>query len=155
MRFGVFSYPLWWSIGIFLACLCALGCGSSATHELRPEPSLERLKIISRAYIEATRDLEHPPQNVGELMPYLKGGEDPATILRSPNDGQEYTILWGVDIQAVPPVEATSPKAFMVLAYEKQGTDGKRWVAGFRKVRQLTDEEFKEMPFPPGHKAPE
>ncbi len=155
MRVGVSVSALLRSLGIGLLFLFALGCGSSETREVKLEPSLERLKVISRAYIEASRDLEHPPQNAGELMPYLKGGRiDPAEILRSPTDGQEYTIIWGVDMNNLPPVEGP-PNNFIVLAYEKQGRDGKRWVAGFRRARQMTDEEFKDAPFPPGHKAPE
>jgi hypothetical protein len=156
MRSGELLSALRWWIGIGVVSFCAVGCGgSSETREVKLDPSLERLKVISRAYIEATRELEHPPQNVAELTPYLKGREDPATILQSPNDGQQFTILWGVNIYTLPPLETTSPNIFVVLAYEKQGMDGKRWVAGFRRVRQMTDEEFKEMPFPPGYKAPE
>jgi hypothetical protein len=154
IKVGVVGSPLPWCIGICMISLCAVGCGSSATVEQKVDPALERLKIIARAYIQATRELEHPPQNASELMPYLKSAGDPAEILRSPNDGQDFKILWGVDLQTIPPVEGGAKK-FMVLAYEKQGRDGKRWVGGFRKVRQMTEEEFREAPFPPGHMPPQ
>ena len=155
MRVGVLFTPFPWCLGLCLACLCAVGCGSSRTREQKSEPSLERLIAIRRAYIEATRDLEHPPKDVGELKPYLKGGADLAMLLRSPNDGQEYTILWRVDINTLPPLETTSANVFYVLAYEKQGKDGKRWVTGFRRARQMTEDDFKDAPFPPSYKAPE
>lgn len=126
---------------------CALGC-SSAPVEKEVDPTVLNFKRISQAYREATNSLERPPQNVDELLPYLKG--ERAEILRSPNDGQEYTILWGVDFHTV----QEQGNKFVVLVYEKQGKDGRRWVGGLRKRARMTDEEFHNANFPPGHRPP-
>jgi len=136
-------------IGFALACLCAVGCGSGAVEKQR-DPSVQKIKSISRAYLEATKDLNQPPRNLEELMPFLKKYGEPSEILRSPHDGQEYTILYGVDYRNIHERGNTFP----VLVYEKQGTAGQRYVGGVREVKRMTDEEFKNATFPPGHKAP-
>jgi hypothetical protein len=136
-------------VAVLLACLCAVGCGSGPVEKLR-DPSVQRIKAISRAYLEATQDLNRPPLNLEELTPFLKKYGEPSEILRSPHDGQEYTILYGVDFREIHERGTTFP----VLIYETQGTDGKRYVGGLREVKRMTDEEFKSATFPPGHKAP-
>jgi len=112
--------------------------------------SIQNLKRIGSAYLEATNQLGRPPNNAGELTPHLKRYGDPATILRSPADGQDYVILRGVDVCAAQAQKGGLP----VLAYEQKGDGQKRYVLLTRQVVHLTDEEFKQAPFPPGHKAP-
>jgi len=71
--------------------------------------------------------------------------------LRSPDDGDNYKIFWGVDaLNAVPREDGSFP----VLAYEQGGKDGKRYVLETRYIVQMTDEEFKNAPFPAGYRAP-
>jgi len=112
--------------------------------------STQNLRQIGAAYVKALDKLERPPNNVEELKPFLKEFGDPATILRSPDDGQDYKILWGVDVRT-----AKGPNGVMtVLAYEKDGKDGKRYVLIGRSVNHMTADEFRAAPFPPGHKAP-
>jgi len=126
------------------------GCGSETVEKQR-DRSADNLKLISRAYIDETKDLERPPSNLEELTPSLKKLGEPAEILQSPHDGQDYTILYGVD----PLTALDQGNRFVVLVYEKVGVNGKRFVGGFRKVKRMTDEEFRAAPFPPGYKAPE
>jgi hypothetical protein len=97
--------------------------------------------------LKATNELSRPPQNLEELMPYLKAAGDPAKILRSPDDGQEYKILWNVDIINV---QGKLP----IVAYEQRGKDGMRYVWETKEVRRMSEEEFKQASFPPGYKAP-
>jgi hypothetical protein len=139
------------AIGFALASCCALGCGSAPV-EREADPTALNFKRISQAYREATNDLERPPQNLDELLPFLKkvNPGEPSEILRSPNDGLDYTILWGIDFHTAQAKE----KKFLVLVYEKHGKDGRRWVGGFRERARLTDEEFRQANFPPGHRPP-
>jgi hypothetical protein len=130
-----------------LACLGGFGCGSPEPTPQHVARSFQNLRIIKSAYLKATNELNRPPQNLEDLMPYLKASGDPAKILRSPEDGQEYKILWNVDIINV---QGKLP----IIAYEQRGKDGMRYVLEAKEVRRMSDEEFKQAPFPPGYKAP-
>ena len=48
---------------------------------------------------------------------------------------------------------ASGAKSMPVVAYEKQGVNGRRYVltAPFRKVEVLSDQEFRQASFPPGY----
>lgn len=112
----------------------------------------QQLREISSAYVKATDSLGKPPANRAELLQYM-GSEaqtDADAAFKSSNDGQEYVILWGVDYRPIVANGAAPP----VMVYEKIGKNGKRFVARFRNVMQMTDEEFQKAPFPPGHEAP-
>jgi len=106
---------------------------------------------IRSAYLRATKALGRPPQDKNDLIPYLKRGGDPAVFLRSPDDGEDYMILWGLDILNLEPRE---DGRLPVLAYEQRGKDGMRYVLEVKEIRRQTDEEFKKALFPPGYKAP-
>lgn len=144
------------TITCFGVCLIGLGCGGT------PEPvkqeaneSYQHLKIIGAAYMHAISDLGHPPANVQELLPYIKykGEGGPTAALRSPNDGQEYKILWGVPMEDLQQPDENGQ--YPVLAYEPQGKDGVHMVlVGSRYVKPMTDEQLQKASFPPGHKAP-
>jgi hypothetical protein len=132
---------------------------------------LANLNTIGKAYATATDDLGHPPRDKGELSRYLKAilaeeaqaneraeSDEPVAakdvrtvedVMRSESDGEEFVIHWGVDYRG--------PRGFKapLLAYEKRGKDGRRYVLqGARTVRQVTNEEFAELPFPPGFNPP-
>jgi hypothetical protein len=137
-------------LGGLVACLGAVGCGGSGTPVLNEaSASYENLQIIGQAYYKASASLGRPPQKLDDLLPFLpkKGHEK---NLRSPDDGQEYKILWGVDIRAAHPAGGQPP----VLAYEQRGKNGKRYVLVGRRVTQIPDEDFKKANFPPGHQPP-
>lgn len=120
-----------------------VGCGSSGP-KTGGAPSPTNLKAISVAYMKATDKLGRPPAKLQELEPFLKelGSED---FLRSPEDGQEYVIVWRTDPNANPA---------LVLAYEKEGKSGRRYVLWGNKVWYKTDEEIKTLKFAPGYKLP-
>ena len=138
-----------------LASLAGVGCGGSPTDvPAKQAPvSYQNLKIIQKAYLAATQELGHPPQNAGEIMPYLrtKNEGDKAALLRSPDDGEEYKILWGVN-----PVERREADGkFPIIAYEQRGKDGTRYVVDAMHVHRMTDEQLKTAPWPAGHQAPQ
>ena len=144
-----------------VASMSGFGCGGSEV--VNPSaPSASRLRTIVVAYAKATDELDHPPGSKEELLPYLKSQPDPDdsdtpvkeidvdALFRSPTDGENYVIFWGVDCREFSGFPRTQP----VLAYEKEGKDGKRVVAQGRYVRTVTDDEFAELPFPKGRRAP-
>jgi hypothetical protein len=145
-------------LALTVACLAVnlggVGCGGSPEAvTLEADASYQHLQIIRSAYMRALTDLGRPPENAKEILPYIhyKGEGGPEAVLRSPSDGQEYKILWGVAREDMQPGPGGH---YPVLAYEQQGTGGRRYVLAVKNIVSMTDEQFKKAPFPPGHKAP-
>jgi len=70
---------------------------------------------------------------------------DPEQYLRSPRDNQPYVIIYGSPLD--------SDGRDIILAYEKDGLDGKRYVITLsRDVKLMTDEEFAGAKFASGLK---
>jgi hypothetical protein len=134
-------YPL------LLFMLGTFGCSEQKpVHTLNPTE--ERLTKIGKAYNQACFRLGRPPRNVEEIKPDIDGGFSD-DLLRSPNDEQEFVIIWGVDYNRLPP-RPNDP--FTVGAYEKVGVGGQRYVLRFPLgVQLMTDEAFGRAAFPPGH----
>jgi hypothetical protein len=146
----------WSAAGVACLLLSLGGAGCGGT----PEPikqeadgSYQHLKIIGSAYLRASADLGRPPENAKEILPYIhyKGEGGAEAVLRSPNDGLEYKILWSVSRDDMEP---RASGRFPVLAYEQQGRDGWRYVLCVKNIEPMTDEQLKKAPFPPGHKNP-
>lgn len=139
-RFVLFVFA-WTCAGLGLA-----GCSS------KPVPQEDRaafnLRKIAQAYELATDLRRRPPRNVEDLQRQFKElGEtgDPDQLLRSPRDGQLFVILYGADFDA----DARDT----VLAYEKDGAEGTRYVLTLaRVVKQLKNEEFARATFAKDHK---
>ena len=109
------------------------------------QESSSNLMAIFRAYKAATDKKGQAPTKRADLLEFLNEAGDPEKILRSPDDGEEYVIHWGVNL------ESTDA---LVVAYEKTGRGGRRYVLRGHVVFSLTDEELKKVPFPPGYAAP-
>jgi hypothetical protein len=141
------------SAGWMLLCLVLAGCGSPAKPVVAPvDNSRQNLQKIAISYFRAAQKLERPPKSVEELMPFLQEGLDPAAardVLRSPNDNQDYVIVWGVDFFQL---AKAGGNPSVVFAYERAGKGGKRYVLKApSEVLVMTNAEFKQAPFPPGH----
>ena len=140
----------WRRFGFFTAILLVAGCSKQGVDKQR-NPTEENLYKIGRAYIQACYRLQRGPRNLEEIKSDMEGGFS-ADVLRSPGDGAEFVILWGVDFAKLPP-GANDP--FTVGGYEKNGTDGQRYVLRFPiQVIHMSDDAFKAAVFPPGHKPP-
>jgi len=138
------------SLGIAaFAALLAAGCSSESTAPKPQEPIQVHLLAIGTAYIKTAQKLGRPPKNVADIRPALQEAGDPDQLLRSPIDGEEFVIIWGINPFDVPP----SDKGLPVLVYEKKGKDGKRYVLQLPTlVVAKTDEELKKAYFPGDHK---
>jgi hypothetical protein len=107
------------------------------------------LQSINGAYVKTTQKLGRPPKDAQEIRPALQEIGDPDQLLRSPSDGQEFVIIWGVDPRVQMPKDGKLP----VLAYEKKGSGGKRYVLQMpTMITTLTDDELRNAYFPGGHK---
>jgi hypothetical protein len=123
------------------------GCGPTETHS-GPTDDIGNLRGIARVYTMANRDLGRPPRNVDELKNILAPAMDnPESVFRSQRDGQEFVIVWGLDMVGR---DLNSPT---VLAYERTGVDGKRLVVNCAgNVTEVSEADFSKLRFPKGHK---
>ena len=136
--------------GLVLTALTLPGCHGGSEHALGT--AKDRLVKIGRAYLDATDHLGRPPQGFSEIRPYFYGEVDEA-VTRSPNDGEEFVVLWGVDYNTLP---LTRENPFTVAAYEKHGDGGKRYVLRIpTQVLLMSDAELAKAVFPPGHQPPQ
>ena len=66
-------------------------------------------------------------------------------MLVSPRDNQPYVIRWGLAPEGSGPMGPEPPKP-MIIAYEKSGAEGTRYVADGRiSVVQKSQEEFSRV----------
>ncbi len=84
-------------------------------------------------------------------MPYLEQQGNPAEILHSPNDDADFEIVWNVELRQLKAKGNDIP----VVAYEKRGKDGKRFVLrGRSEILELTESSLKSATFPAGYNFP-
>jgi hypothetical protein len=125
----------------------ALG-GCSKPQPPQEDPAVVNLRKIVLAFDVAEYKLRRAPKNEEELKRFF--GETGATgapdqYLRSPRDGQLYVVLYGTPLD--PDDRST------ILAHEKEGAEGKRYVITLsRDVRLLTEDEFARAEFAGGKK---
>jgi hypothetical protein len=96
-------------------------------------------------YAAAQRSLGRPPRGIEDLKAVAKEYGDLDRLLKSPNDGQPYAIVWGVDL-------GNAPNPTMVVAHEKVGSGGIRYVMTPTGIMKLTDQEFAHAAFPPSYR---
>ncbi|HXG12601.1 MAG TPA: hypothetical protein VNK04_22785 [Gemmataceae bacterium] len=114
-----------------------VGCGKKPPEE---NQAAIHLRMIANAYNEVNYRHKRSPRSVEELKPILQemGVEDPDAYLRSPNDGEPYEIVWGINLERV-------SDGGILVAYEKKGVNGKRYaINAARIVKQLTDAEIEQ-----------
>ena len=130
------------------------GCGTTATTgEEKPPPTeaQRRLIAIGDAYVRATAKLNRPPNNVNELIPFLKPIGKPEELLKSPEDNQNFEIVYGSMLIGSKATGSEMP----IVAYEKSGKDGKRNVLrGVSDTLLMTATELKSAKFPDGYRLP-
>jgi hypothetical protein len=135
---------------VALASFVLHGCSDSSTPirvDTPLDPTQDKLIKIGKAYRFFLEKQHKPPQSWADLKPILAASENADEPWRSPRDGQPLVICWGVDLSKKPDWAKSTP----VLAYEKQGTAGSRFVlTTARSVELLADKEFQEASFPPG-----
>ena len=125
-----------------------LGCeGQEKPSTMTTDPTEIALNKLGAAYIRGTP----PPKTKAELLSILKSCNHPIELLTSPSDGQEFIIVYGVELKGLKVTGAQLP----VVAFEKSGKDGKRYVLrGMNTIVQLTDEQLKSSVFPAGYNFP-
>jgi hypothetical protein len=134
-----------------LALLVALaGCGSD-TDVVKFSNAEQELTCVAMAYGDAHSKLGRGPKDAEELKPFLKTFGDPDDLLVSPNDGQPYVIVWGVDPSRGGPTDYK--QMFPILAYEAAGSKGKRAVTDVRgRPMLIPSEDFSKLTFGGRHR---
>jgi hypothetical protein len=144
-------YPPVFLAGLLLGAVVA-GC-SSSTPMLVEKPidaTQEKLLWISAAYNQFAAEKGRPPASAEDLKPILSRSGNADEILRSSRDGQPLVICWGIDLLSR--LDWVKPKTTPVLAYERRGADGSRYVlSASQGVDLLSEQQFRDASFPPGH----
>jgi hypothetical protein len=134
-----------------LMLLAVLGGCNSGPNVIPLSSSEQRLVFIVMAYRDAHEKLGRGPKNDEELKPYLREHGDPGDLLVSPDDGQPYVVVWGVDPAAGGPTEYRG--MWRILAYERKGKGGKRAVIDTRGIPLTVPEgDFSKLKFVGRHK---
>ncbi len=120
----------------------AAGCGGPVRVQKGEAGPLNEFGTV---YRQATDKLGRPPKSVEELAANAPAGKDVNSLLKSPNDNQPYVVVWGAD-----PRSGMQLKP-LVIAYEKEGLSGVRFVYTAMGVMLMGPDEFKEANFPQGH----
>jgi hypothetical protein len=130
-----------------VAWLGLAGCSSKPPPK-QEDPVEIYLRRIVQAYDVAEYRLGRFPRTEDELkrfLPETGATEAPEQLLRSPRDGQPYVIVYGA---------ALDPNGYgTILAYEKVGVEGQRYVITVsRDVKVMAEAEFARADFARGHK---
>ena len=135
-----------WIGFVFLAVIPVPGCSGSAERTKAQGEVGENLSTLAKAYLAATEKNGRAPSGPEELKPFLPPNADQEAVFRSARDGQPFEILWGAD-----PRTGMDLKP-LVIAYEKDGSGGNRFVYTAMGVMQMADEDFAQANFPAGRK---
>jgi hypothetical protein len=130
---------------VCLLPVLTLGCMPQGEVTSVTQPTVVNLRAVRDSYFEAIKSLKHPARSKEELTPFLQKFGDPAEKLRSPDDGEEYVIVYGIEPMAPDSINH-------VWAYERHGKNGSRWCIRGRNVQRMTSDSFAKATFPPGHK---
>lgn len=126
------------------------GCGTGP-HVVPLSKAEQALTFVALAYGEAHSRLGHGPKDAEELKPFLKEFGNPDELLVSPNDGQPFVVVWGVNPTRGGPTEYK--QMFPILAYEQKGTSGKRALTDIRgRPMTVPEKDFPKLTFVGGHK---
>ncbi len=140
----VASRRLGWLAAGLLAALASCGC--TRTEDKSAGEVQENLTTLAKAYTQATQQNNRAPTGIADLKPFLPKDVPDEKLLNSARDGQPFVILWGTD-----PRTGMDLKP-LVIGYEKSGVGGRRMVFTAMGVMTMTDADFAEARFPPGHK---
>jgi hypothetical protein len=122
------------------ALLMVAGCRSSSV-DGQPNASSENLQQLARWYASfPSTNNGRLPANENEFKQHInsQGGESVDEMFVSERDNQPFVVLYGRD--AVNPVNSG------IVAFEKQGLEGKRLVA-YRSgsTEEVDDARFREL----------
>lgn len=148
------------SVAGFALALLLLAGGCAKPPTPPPEdPTEKNLRLVAMAYLDYVGKKQAAPARAEDLTPILtEMGGNPADILRSDRDREPFVILWNVEEFPAIAVRKMKDKApprlkNCVLAYEKQGSGGYRFVAFSNAyVAEMSDDELAKAHFPPNHK---
>ena len=137
------------SLHILIIALCfTTGCGKEV-EEYVPPPARENLEVLGSAYSSYVFENGRAPSSQDDLSSILEEWqEDEAAIFKSPRDGQEFVVIWDVDIANAELRDDSTP----IIAYEKTSNEeGNRFVTNGRETFEVSDEDFRSLYFPAGH----
>ena len=142
-----------WRAGLLVvgvAVWLAAGCGGRTESEEREQSHLKPLAILYGQFVGEHQG--RPPKDEQEFKQYVRsqspevlasfGISDADTVFISSRDGQPYVVRYGNAAKTGPPGPGGQP----VIAYERTGVSGKRFVASsIGAVEEVDEARFKEL----------
>lgn len=132
---------------LMAAAIVLVGCGQRTQSKSQQESRLKPLAMLYGQYMGQHRG--QPPQSEADFKKFVEsqqgflkqfGITDPATLFISERDGHPYVVIYG---------KPQGPAALggqPVIAYEKVGVGGKRFVASqLGAVEEVDETRFKEL----------
>lgn len=140
-------------IGCVILLFAMCGC-SPRTIVGKVDKTRMRLQAIGGAYLRATLKANKAPTKADDLLEYLGEESTPEAekreTFRSDNDGEEFVIVWGVDLRKTGTARLSRDT---IIAYEKRGKGSQRYVLKPPADASIIPEDiFQKSQFPEGHK---
>jgi len=140
----------WGTAAILFCLLCGCSGASREASRAQEASSLKPIAIYYGSFVGRHRG--QAPKNEDEFKAYLREKEnaeslqaafhvtDIDNLFVSPRDKKPYVIYYG----EIP--TSSGPGGAPVIAYEKEGVEGKRFVASaVGAVQEVTEEAFRKM----------
>ncbi len=101
---------------------------------------------VGEAYEAATAKLDRAPLNMAEFSPHFDDSNVDQTVRAKFPNPTDIVIVWGIDQRRA--------EYGPIVAYEKNATNGRRYVVRGRQVFLMTDDELRSLPLPGGQRGP-
>jgi hypothetical protein len=123
------------------------GCGSPPVkYDETTLKAADQFRKVAVAYNQAA-GRKRQVNSADDLKPFLKEHGDPETLLVSPLDGKPIVVVPGVTPGAAPGDDEE-----MIVAYEREGVNGKRMTVDVRgTVLIVSADDFAKIKFFGGH----
>jgi hypothetical protein len=123
------------------------GCGSEPVkYDETTLKAADQFRKVAVAYNQAA-GRKRQVNSADDLKPFLKEHGDPDALLVSPLDGKPIVVVPGIT-----PGTAPADDEQMIVAYEREGVNGKRMTVDIRgTVVIVSADDFAQIKFAGGH----
>jgi hypothetical protein len=124
------------------------GCGpEQIQYDETTIKAADQFRKVAVAYNQAA-GRKRKVSSADDLKPFLKEHGDPDALLVSPLDGKPIVVVPGI----TPGAEPADDDERMIVAYEREGVNGKRMTVDVRgTVVIVSNDDFAKIKFAGGH----
>ncbi|MEO2047970.1 MAG: hypothetical protein ABGX16_15530 [Pirellulales bacterium] len=129
-----------------VTCMAIVGCSQKS--QVPTGKPAENIRKLALAYVQSSSTNRGiGPKDKQSLIKFMVhriglSEQEADKLFVSPRDNHPYVILWGIALEGSGPMGPRPPKP-KIIAYEKSGADGTRYVADGRiSIVQMSQEDF-------------